>query len=1838
MDESDQDFVDLCSKLLKRVRRKAGDTGLARKAESQSSAKTSDLSKKRRHRKGLDPDSKRATAASTTQSASTGTGADPSAFCINEFHPEEPVANGGLGHDSGSTEPPLSADPCVPEASDVVERVLRPKDKVLFRMQQFKRVSPLKLTHNEKSEPTGTVSDCVPLLPQIQDRPEPSTSGLHLEPQNSDEALALRLQQELDRDAAGAQTVNLEDGGLFFCQLCHRDLSHMTPEGRTQHLNRCLDESEDSAPAPPPPPGVPDCPICGKRFKSQKSRSAHLKRCSSDMGVAPAVLLQCLQRQAAEAQSDSAANQPVQAGGSKRKGPSEPGLPARKKPRRKAKPLDEDTMVALALSSSLLEQERGREREREVERELQRRTAAPHTSVTPQLTWRTGAGKGRGKRKKGGAPCPPPLLLTQDGETALRRLQERVSALLLRGRPPSPPTPPRRPSGLPTWSGASPLWQKSALRDGGPSCPAEFYTPELRAFLVPGEPAGTDVDSTTEDKPDPSSHPPVGEGAALSAARSSVVPSSSQTAPSSVPSTPGTGHLPVGSQALEDLAELAEEGMALSQWGRAAPGPAKESSSAPDLRLSGFVPEEPEGPADLRLSGFVPDTTRARAAHGHGQARRGTGEPGADAERSNRRSVAVSRLASDLSSMVNNPQLSDVQLQVDSGEVYFAHSFMLYARCPLLAQMVHDGGFGVQEEGMPAAQRVLLEEVEGEAVYSLLQYLYTAHCHVSPSLLPHVLELASRFDLEGLQQLCQLHQGETETQGEEKSWQDCLGQEQRSGSEEARERGQTFMALLQSMWKEEDEDGDGRGVAGGRDGEEGSEEGGQADELTSGDGEMREEHVNEEEMMEIYEFAATQRKQEEKDGIEEEKDGIEEEEKGSMEKEEDEGDTGDLMMEKDQVFTKPNGTEPKAISTDSQTEISPPGSHRRPDLSLDRSYSRLFADSWGVYEEEPSSPPSSSSPHPPKTQPHCSQQQGSPRKPSRTDEGGRPTDCLQSSAREVIDLSISPPPSTSSLPVPGLSPGSRVDKGGGNGDEGTGEGRVELDMAEEERLSPKRESQGPRSISVPLSPASPQRTKEPELIVLSDSSEEMGVDLAAVGSPSPSPPSPYPSRNLQNYTRIKLRPDPDPEPNKPVSENKRSGILESSLSAPSPAPGAGQSSLVGVDQGPVDCSPEVSWLIPATPVQTSRSSSSTQTYSSMCRTQLFPKDDRIGSRSSSSNINRSTESNSIGKSKGREVDSGVPSPHSSVKSTPLRCHPQPYSSTPLLTDPPKLPVPPGASPLHSDPDREGSMDQGSEFSKSPVRRGMGSLHLSPSDPSNSPSSSLHRGPPSPRGDSGPSSQRRSSVMSRYHDHTERRLTERVGGQARRMGNEEGERVEGEDGGSGAEGEQEIAAAAPVEVCESSSWQSLMAVDEPPMAFNDSWGLNAGDQGVCFSLRLEDSGGTGSHEPSLAGGDPAGSSSPPRQPQTPTSTVHPFRAHNPSPPTRTHTTRPSSSLSPTPATHAPTGPPLTPSPGPNTHAAPEVNASLMDSKIWDSWDEEEEEEKALPLSQRVNPVAQLKTPVSSHNKKGGAVVPITPMPGYSDMDTPELKNKLNRFGVRPLPKRQMILKLKEIHQYTHQLVSSDSEDEAPSLGRPAQAKPQPAAATTTTVAPSTRPVSCAQPVKFKQPKAPTGVSPVKHNSEEDAELLSASQGSSTSSTAASEDSERSNPELCLSSDGDSDSDGSVTASQAASRQQDRIKAVRAFILSDPELYNQILQYQPLVLSQLQARLKAAGIRLGAAKLLDYLDSQCITFTTAKPGRSAPNRRRGKGRGTGKGPKAAGERGARGRKRGTATALD
>lgn len=72
---------------------------------------------------------------------------------------------------------------------------------------------------------------------------------------------------------------------------------------------------------------------------------------------------------------------------------------------------------------------------------------------------------------------------------------------------------------------------------------------------------------------------------------------------------------------------------------------------------------------------------------------------------------------------------------------------------------------------------------------------------------------------------------------------------------------------------------------------------------------------------------------------------------------------------------------------------------------------------------------------------------------------------------------------------------------------------------------------------------------------------------------------------------------------------------------------------------------------------------------------------------------------------------------------------------------------------------------------------------------------------------------------------------------------------------------------------------------------------------------------------------------------------------------------------------------------------------------------------------------------------------------------------------------------------------------------------------------------------------------------------------------------------------------ISASQAAVRAAATEEAVQRYIRSQPALYRKVLLYQPLELAQLQAELKQQGIHVASGKLLDFLDTQCITFTTA-----------------------------------------
>ncbi|XP_072318474.1 structure-specific endonuclease subunit SLX4 [Eucyclogobius newberryi] len=1295
-------------------------------------------------------------------------------------------------------------------------------------------------------------------------------------------------------------------------------------------------------------------------------------------------------------------------------------MPARKKPRKKVVDLDEDTMMALALSSSLLEQERGKQKVSQAERESLKETTAPNTSKSPALKWKPNAG--RSKKKKGGIPRPPPLLLVQGPGAALARIQERVSDLLLSNCALSPSTPTRCTSSLLGWSGAAPLWQKSALISD--FCLSDYYAPELRDFIVPQESTKTIVPSVASwDKTDtPVQHLKIRTPVAA------VLPSPSQTGRSSpAVSTPGKGQLPGCSQALQDLIELAEDGMTLTQYGYSTTELTKDqqtrASPTSNLPSSGFVVLEEDEHNNDCVSGFLPEIPNDNPKRLPLRTSSTRKE-----EDDSRQSLHLSKLALDLGAMVNNPQLSDLQLQVDSGEVYFAHSFMVYARCPLLAEMIHESGFGVQEEETPAAQRVLLNDVPGQAVFALLQYLYTAHCSFPSSLRQDVLELASRFDLKDLQAFCQLQ--------DEAVFQSENSERPNTQTDEA------FIELLRSMWNDEDAEDDGT--------ERNSFNNSEETDDQPGDGEMEEEQVNEDELVEIYEFAATQKKR----------------------GEEKEADDRDL---------------PETSASPTKFDDAMESGERHVNASLDRSYHRLFSESWGEFEgKDCSNLPEPSS--------HLSARPLSSEMSART--------LLQSSASVIDKHSPSPPPNAQNLPFAGVSPGlspalsqNEVSLcGGGDGAD---------DILKKSKNYTVKTHDAPAVYKPKPSQTSP-RSKEPELVVLSDSSDDMDIDLT---QSSNSPLSP----NGKHFTDIKEQNTPDSDD---LNSDKTDG-----------QPPDGEVSLV-------DCSAEISWLVPSTPVQPEKSvrTSSSQTKSSICRTRLFPKCADSMPQSFSSSKPSFSSSETSGRKSSLELtrDKNLDFPGFVVPQSPFKYShlgnyssshtafskqdtPLPipaYSSTPVQTETLRLP------PASSHTDRTTPSPEKAEI--------FPSFHLSPLSEKSSSSPSKTNS--------------KSYGKSRLSEGCN--TNNSAGDENARLAQNNPDRFEAEGG-------------------ESSFRQSF--IDEPPMAFNDSWGLDACAENPCFSLKLDDS--EGSDCPGNIRTSASTTAAPVKRCDVGTSTFE--------------SSSKTSAISP-----------------PEVEPAQDLNNSLLDSNIWVSWEEEDEEkDTAPPLSERLKSPVQYKTPISKF-KKREAPVPITPMPHYSDMDTPELKNKLNKFGVRPLPKRQMVLKLKEIHQYTHQLTSSESEDEAPSAGQTAQAKVPVSAAVS--------PTSCAM-AKFKKPTITT-TSPMK--TPQDDEPLSASQGSNTSTA----ESERSNPEIVQLSDGDSDSDGGISASQSASRLQDRLEAVRTFILSDSSLYNQILQYQPLVLSQLQQQLKAKGIQLGVTKLADYLDSQCITFTTAKPGQAAPSRRR------------------------------
>eukprot|EP00732_Lithocolla_globosa_P001181 Lithocolla_globosa_v1_NODE_547_length_3768_cov_31.937248.p1 type:complete len:724 gc:universal NODE_547_length_3768_cov_31.937248:1499-3670(+) len=112
----------------------------------------------------------------------------------------------------------------------------------------------------------------------------------------------------------------------------------------------------------------------------------------------------------------------------------------------------------------------------------------------------------------------------------------------------------------------------------------------------------------------------------------------------------------------------------------------------------------------------------------------------------------------------NRPNLSDIRFILDTEQKINAHSAILFANCPKLSNLVSSSPPSTtsspssegnqQEQEKEQVKQIPIPNVTLRVFLAVLEYVYTSH---GPLYNMDVLEIASRFDLVRLMNLCELH-------------------------------------------------------------------------------------------------------------------------------------------------------------------------------------------------------------------------------------------------------------------------------------------------------------------------------------------------------------------------------------------------------------------------------------------------------------------------------------------------------------------------------------------------------------------------------------------------------------------------------------------------------------------------------------------------------------------------------------------------------------------------------------------------------------------------------------------------------------------------------------------------------------------------------------------------------------------------------------------------------------------------------------------------------------------------------------------------------------------------
>ncbi|XP_044513931.1 structure-specific endonuclease subunit SLX4 [Gracilinanus agilis] len=1815
MDESDDDFNELCSKLLRRVRKKGVKEGRGetRTREEESSCQT----KSKLKRTKLPPKTKisHATTGKKTKLGERGLAPGNEGKCEVTSHESKVVPTSEREEDilaATQKEPvpqlsqPKNQTVGVPDDSSQTESfclttllpsVSKPRaaELVLQKMQQFKRTSPEKLKHDPESCSVETIlKENAPKSSQEEDTlNNGNVPGLSVT--ESDAALALALQQEFGQETP-QNADSLEQEGLFFCQICQKDLSAMNATRREQHVNRCLDESEKSLEPISVAPKIPECPICGKPFTTLKSRNSHLKQCAIKMEVSPQQLVQAVRLQTFQPDECFPSASSTPSGRSKRKGSTNEKKPQKRRKTTKTEAMSEDLLVAMAMSHSLMEQSKT--------------VTNDNFGNVFSNNLRPGSEKKSRKKKL----VSPPQLLVQDSETYLQQIQDRIAILLteelvLSSTPPLPLSKIlKEEMGKAHWCLPQPeekqgiLWKGSSLTEVWPQ--ESFYATGLNPCILPWKPMKTSVKepilpllAVSQSKPDvqqlsASSDPP-SEGfysniaEELNSRRQSL--SCSQ-----------KDH-----QTLQVLMDLAGEGMTLTQW----------NSSAETLSRSS--PGKDLGPCDLPLTGFVLSSKRKKH------------------QRSSNSSLSLGLLSADFGAMVNNPHLSDVQFQMDSGDVLYAHMFVLYARCPCLIQTVYSEGFFVAEDGNLRTRRVLLNDVSTETAHMFLHYLYTADVNIPSHLLTDLQSLAVRFGIKELVDICESGLEVTDINSGDDMF--LVEREEK----DCESRAENFQELLRSMWGDEDKE---LGPL-----------------LKLEDQEEDREKVNEEEMEEIYEFAATQRKmlqgkcQTKEDPVagqpgeeitifeclpgsnkfEKLMDNTDKIDSSEQVKDQDPSGRSNLnikhftpMAFQEKIPDDESGTEssekdcsPKPTKADTHSSTSDllgkgKGENLREKLSslnsfhdfdLDKSYDQLFSVTQGEYcepfqincspdKQKETFPGKEVSNSPilcqtPPLQPNFSPSHNHYQSPSNSQIFPQ---CRQGSS----PLSPQLKRKFSKIVCPNL-----AEKQKKNNDEDP----VCMNSSECGYIGSHKNIAVPISPSIDLTkPKSCQRlsqlnirsqnflsqaNKDDDVILLLDSDEEMEIEKTKMKPVSDSPlgERKMPRTSVSKGKEMKNSPKAikpflmiDIDSDQRYSQNPTAtevGVHKDRVKTVLTETQSNRKGnsyfndeldvrLVSKHDSSKEesSSTDTSWLVPATPLTNKSHDCSSQ----MRVTSIFSRPSSLKDKVLQC------------KTKVLIEDKDADEINKVSINVPQTSHMLPISSE--------------NKPLSETPSTERSSYRSPAIRYSKVNKNLSTIV---------PIQLSHECPDLTKHSlESPSSHSR-LFSAEKHDE-----------QPVLIQNVCSEVVEVEDS------EEEL----DCDPCPLSS--SLLLNSDPPIPVDDDcWNIEPLSPIPIDNVNLERTGHLSTSSPKnkvceiLNNRERNSPGTPSRMGRTPV-------CGSPLDKRRSLQCNEKKSLG-------------TGSPG-------NSKLSYLNSALWDDWDgDEQKSADILPLAERLSneeatqELEVLKTPKASAQKTNRPPkVPITPMPSYSIMETPELKKELDRFGVRPLPKRQMVLKLKEIFQYTHQILPSDSEDEIQALqtsprmmaescrlpqttsqiktsGAVNELPPAPCSSTLPSLEvveseslSSTRQQRLKNLTKTqsrrKQPHKT--IFTLTQPPAEDVDLgpagdnqLSMSQKSIASSTDESENSFGSQSSLANEFEtvfeSEEEEEEEITASQAAVREADKEEAVRRYIRSHPALYQKVLLYQPFELADFQAELRQNGIKFAMGKLLDFLDAHCITFTTA-----------------------------------------